>query len=176
METFISQMQWMDWLVTVLLAVSFLITVAYSTPLKKTNLFFSELLVRFIPKWNFFAPNPGKFDFYLLYREQHFGQSVGPWIQCELSDYKRNKLYWIWNFKKIGRKSLFDLSSALTAEVHQTEQEICKLKLSIPYLLLLTYVSKCCSVLCERFQFVIYKKSPAEYTNEIAFSSDWHKP
>lgn len=92
-----------------------------------------------LPVWRFFAPMPGNFDFHLLYRDQLADGTITPWTEYRplLS---RSPWSFIWNPDKRQRKALLDLAQELVR--FQREQSREQLLLSVPYLVLLNFVSE----------------------------------
>jgi hypothetical protein len=92
-----------------------------------------------VPYWNFFAPHPGTRDFHLLYRDRLADGTVTPWTEVPLCDARR---WWhaAWNPVKREKKALFDVTVQLLKEALQTPRTEL-LQVSVPYLVLLTFVS-----------------------------------
>lgn len=59
-----------------------------------------------LPEWKFFAPIPGRGDFYLLYRDL-YAESITDWTEIDLGGERR---WWncFWNPRRRERKALFD--------------------------------------------------------------------
>jgi hypothetical protein len=95
----------------------------------------------FIPRWSFFAPTPGVHNFYLLYRVRFDNGTVGQWISLFGLEQYRSPWTLIWNPERRTRKAVFDLVSVLIRERADDEQARARLQLSIPYLLMVNYVS-----------------------------------
>ena len=95
----------------------------------------------FIPRWSFFAPTPGVHNFYLLYRIRFNDGTVGQWVSlCGLDKFRS---HWtaIWNPDRRTKKTVFDLAAVLVRERADDEQDRARIQLSIPYLLILNYIS-----------------------------------
>ncbi|MEU3874449.1 MULTISPECIES: hypothetical protein [Streptomyces] len=89
----------------------------------------------FVPRYHFFAPRPGTYDYHLLVRTGPDGTpSFGPWR--ELAPPRRRR-WWhvLWNPDRRQRKQLFDLTMRLCRADARCEDPATPL--SIPYLLLL---------------------------------------
>lgn len=90
-----------------------------------------------IPEWRFFAPNPGRHDFHLLFRDKFRDGAVGPWTEIAPIDGRR-----LWNVVlnagKRKNKALLDCMRDFAKQVNGKGGPI---ELSIPYLTLLNYVS-----------------------------------
>jgi hypothetical protein len=91
-----------------------------------------------IPHWTFFAPVPGTADYFLLYRDQLLDGSLTDWRELPLCD-SRKLWHLIWNPGKREKKALFDLTTALMQETQAVPIEA--MQLSVPYLVLLSYIS-----------------------------------
>jgi hypothetical protein len=90
-----------------------------------------------VPEWKFFAPNPGRHDFHLLYRDQFRDGTLTEWTEVSPTG-KRRWWHFLWNPAKRGNKALFDTVSQLFDHVRAGDKT---LEVSIPYLTLLNYVS-----------------------------------
>jgi len=98
-------------------------------------------VLNLIPLWTFFAPNPGKQDYHLLYRDKEQGDTVGDWIEVDLHE-ERHLLSCFWNPDKRDKKVLSDvvqdLITMLQAGAGQTDKTF--LVLTLPYLTILKAV------------------------------------
>ena len=98
-------------------------------------------VLNLIPIWTFFAPNPGKQDYHLLYRDKTRGDAVGDWIEVDLQE-ERHLLSCLWNPDKRDKKVLSDvvqdLITLLQAGAGQTDNRF--LVLTLPYLTILKAV------------------------------------
>ncbi len=90
-----------------------------------------------IPEWRFFAPNPGRGDFFLLYRDQLADETITDWREIEIV---RERALWsgLWNPRRREAKALFDACVELSKTKRDAPDSVLA---SIPYLTLLTYVS-----------------------------------
>lgn len=90
-----------------------------------------------IPQWNFFAPNPARHDFHLLFRDRLQDGTITEWTEVASIAQRPN---WgiVWNPGKRRNKALFDAVTDLAMHV---KDSLPALELSIPYLTLLNYVS-----------------------------------
>ena len=91
-----------------------------------------------IPEWRFFAPNPGRHDFYLLYRDWTVEGEARPWVQL-LQEPSRHLSQAVWNPSKREHKAVLDIVSALGAHLAAEPETI---SLSIPYLSIVNYISE----------------------------------
>ena len=127
-----------------------------------------------IPSWTFFAPNPGVSDTELLYRDLLFDGQYGSWVCVESP--KPPPWRALWNPGKRQRKAIIDLSTMLirlAVEEHHQRDII----LSIPYLALLSFVSRQPrSPLAEQRQFMLARTfGSADLPPEILFVSGLHR-
>lgn len=91
-----------------------------------------------IPMWTFFAPNPGTTDARLLWREARSDGGVSPWREPDPP-----RISWtrgLWNPAQRTRKVIRDAAVALM-EMDRAAPEDLRTQLTVPYLLLLHYVS-----------------------------------
>jgi len=165
-------------LVAAALGLWILVTIAYAFPLGKKLLNRPGVPVQLIPMWNFFAPNPGVYDYFLLYRDRHSGDFVAPWKESPHFTTRRPWFAFAWNPKKIEKKLLFDLVSELLREanhlkLHDTEIE--RLQLSLPYLFLLQYITTFPRAHhCNATQFMVMRRSVESDSIEPVFISHLH--
>jgi len=161
-------------LVIAFLAAWFLATLLKATPIS-TRWLRSHFVNRFIPRWNFFAPRPGMQDFRLLYREVLIDNIVGPWHEIPMATH--GPWAWIWNPDKRLKKCLIDLTVTLVAEMVAdiTMHQPNRVKLSIPYLLILYYVvSLSKSPFAAAMQFSVVRNSRANEEPVSVFVSGVH--
>ncbi len=95
-----------------------------------------------VPQWNFFAPNPGMSDFYLLYRTQTESGEVSNWKN--INEIPKRKWYSIfWNPDKIKKKAILDyaveLKSSFSDIKNEGDEQL--LTISSPYLLIINSIS-----------------------------------
>jgi hypothetical protein len=95
----------------------------------------------FVPRWSFFAPTPGVHNFYLLYRIRFDDGTVGQWMSLCGLDRFRSQWAAIWNPDRRTKKTVFDLAAILVQERADDEHARALIQLSIPYLLILNYIS-----------------------------------
>lgn len=97
-----------------------------------------------LPAWNFFAPLPNTFDCFLLYRDKDVLGNVGSWREAGGFNRPRDWTAFLWNTEKLANKTFYDLVQALENPAEFPMDDPVKrqfIKLSIPYLYLLNYVS-----------------------------------
>jgi hypothetical protein len=91
-----------------------------------------------LPRWTFFAPNPGVSDFHLLYRDRLANGTFGPWTEIPLED--RNALgKAFWNPRKRKGKLLSDAVRGLIriAALYPATGY----KTTMPYLVILNFIA-----------------------------------
>ena len=95
-------------------------------------------LFSLIPRWTFFAPNPGTSDYNLLYREKYEGGGFSHFKEIPLTSPRslRNAL---WNPEKRNQKALSDSVHTLIRLAYK--MKIYGLKTTIPYIAIINYLS-----------------------------------
>lgn len=91
-----------------------------------------------IPRWTFFAPNPGTTDHHLLYRDRFAGGVVSAWKEIRLSS-RRTLFGALWNPEKRNTKVLTDSVQALIQLSRDIEPQ--GLKTTLPYIIILNFVA-----------------------------------
>jgi hypothetical protein len=96
------------------------------------------LSVLLVPRWTFFAPNPGHSDYFLEYRDHTEDLFSTPWQRVSVLE-ERTLLGAIWNPNRRQSKLLFDVTQSLqvSALAMEDPEGIC---VSIPYLLVMNYL------------------------------------
>lgn len=92
-----------------------------------------------IPQWTFFAPRPAMHDYWFLYRDQLGNGAVTRWFEVPL----RRTHFLIaplWNPYRRHNKALFDIVTQVGLLAGEG-REPAQLKLTVPYLALLSFVS-----------------------------------
>jgi hypothetical protein len=90
-----------------------------------------------VPSWTFFAPNPGRTDLHLLYRDGQADGSIGTWN--EILHRRRRRFRAIWNPGKREDKVLRDCSQVLRRTATALPDQRL-LMLTVPYLIFLNVV------------------------------------
>jgi len=91
-------------------------------------------VLNLIPKWTFFAPNPGQHDYHVVYRD-YDGQDQPLSVWCELLVHQRRPISTaFWNPDKRYRKAIIDCCQSIV------QDKVENAPLTIPYLLLLNVV------------------------------------
>lgn len=126
-----------EWAAVAFLCLLFVLTALCQVPWSGRDRLRALDLFGLIPFWNFFAPRPGTWDFHLLYRDQLTDGSITPWREILLTAERR---WWhaLWHPHRRLKKALFDAGIGLWAYPKVEGRD---LRISVPYLELLTYVS-----------------------------------
>lgn len=157
------------------LATWFILTCLSALPSRRRLVVRSEFLSRIIPTWSFFAPNPGTFDFRLLCRDHLVDDSVTAWREIRVYSDFRPATAAIWNPGQRRKKALFDVAQELSAGASAWDSNPGLIKLSVPYLLLLTYVSSSPrSALSTGRQFALVTASRRDEPPTVVFVSGMH--
>jgi hypothetical protein len=96
--------------------------------------------LQLLPLWNFFAPNPGVHDYYLLYRDRGEGGELGAWHLVQPTRSRR----WtscLWNPDKVKNKVLSDLVQVFARYPDPSIREGPAVMLTLPYLVCLQMVA-----------------------------------
>ncbi|MFC4544005.1 hypothetical protein ACFO5R_18920 [Halosolutus amylolyticus] len=148
-----------------------------------------------VPKWNFFSPHPGQYDYHLFYRDRRVDDSVTDWKQIELFDRSGRKTQCIWNPEIYRTKLIFDIVVNLGTNVKNENIDAIRLEgterecgdgglqtielgsneLSVYYLTLLNYVTeRPHSEIDTETQFMVMQHSRAMDRHEPHFVSRFH--
>jgi hypothetical protein len=117
-------------------AVWFVISVLCLLPSLRDHIRRRDVLT-LIPEWKFFAPNPGQWDYHLVYRDQLPGGILTDWTEvAEVTP----RAWWnaVWNPAKRGNKALADCVVVMAKHIVAEDGVI---EASVPYLTLLNYIS-----------------------------------
>jgi hypothetical protein len=158
----------------------------------KMKQYLGESGMLLVPSYRFFAPEPGKYDFHLLYRERLDDDTVTDWQHCnDLTDLP-TRLHWIWNPKMYDTKAMFDYAQSLYDALkdekddqesdedvpespHLEEIDMNDYVLSAPYISLLSYVTGASDdPSAEQVQFLIVRGSLRDEDSEPFFLSYFH--
>jgi hypothetical protein len=90
-----------------------------------------------VPQWTFFAPNPGRSDLHILYRDRRADGCYTAWTEMNTTS-ARSPWSWLWNPRKRVRKAISDAVGAL-ASIPQSEVGP-EIMVSRAYLMLLSTV------------------------------------
>lgn len=151
----------------------FVLTCLSAFPLKRRLCGRSEFLSKVVPTWSFFAPNPGSYDFRLLSRDELVDGTITAWRELRIYSDSRPLMAAVWNPGQRRKKALFDIAQELSVGASAWDDPE-MVKLSVPYLLLLTYVSSSAfSALSRRRQFVLVTAS-RRCDPTVLFVSEMH--
>ncbi len=128
-----------------------------------------------LPRWSFFAPRPGTFDYHLLFRDYLTDGSYSAWQELPLAD-QRTISGALWNPEKRCRKVLSDIVRSLI-QLRETSTKSAFV-MSIPYLITLNYISSVEHNLhAQSTQFMILRTDGFLTANEprLVFKSDLHR-
>ena len=90
-----------------------------------------------VPEWRFFGTNPGRFDFYLLYRDRLVTNEITDWVEIPLI-VPRPWHAFAFNPSRRSAKAIMDVVIHLSRELDESRESIVG---SMPYLTLLNHVS-----------------------------------
>lgn len=150
-----------------------------------------------VPKWNFFSPHPGKYDYHLFYRDRRIDDSVTDWKRVEIFDGSPGKRQCVWNPDIYRTKLIFDIMVNLGTNVksanidtihperggdesdeHDGLQtiDLGANEFSVYYLALLNYiVHRTHSEIDEETQFMVMQHSRSMDRYEPHFVSRFHE-
>ena len=97
-------------------------------------------LFNIVPRWTFFAPQPGRTDIHLLYRGMSDAHGHGQWREAYPVTIRS---WWtvIRNPEKRRRKAIVDLANRLVQTASDGEDDPGRITIGIPYLAFLNFVS-----------------------------------
>jgi hypothetical protein len=164
----------LDYAMTGWFTVWFLASVVCQIPTRLARVINRYDLFRLVPRWSFFAPNPGHTDYHILYRDSAAGTPISAWRELPVPG--RTLLAMFWNPDKRLRKCLVDCTQQIVATAAATRTAD-HMAISIPYLLLLNIVMRqCVNPGVASRQFVIaqsYGFHPARKP-EVLVRSEFH--
>lgn len=131
-------------------------------------------LFNWLPFWNFFAPRPGTLDFHLLYRDQLPDGVLTSWREIPLGQQRRWHDF-LWNPRRRLKKALFDAAGGIKRK--SAREDGPDVRITVPYLLLLTYVSGLPRIYpAVKTQFLVMASTPAAAESEpvVLLYSDLH--
>ncbi|NGO43242.1 hypothetical protein [Streptomyces ureilyticus] len=108
-----------------------------------------------LPISTFFAPRPGNTDTHLLVRDKLADGTVTEWAEYQLIE-KRTLRHMVWHSGRRSEKAMFDVLNQLR-QILATEQRIEYLQLTVPYLIVLNFVTHHCphDPATEKTQFLL---------------------
>ena len=93
-----------------------------------------------IPRWTFFAPNPGVRDYHLVIRDRCSDGRLAGWKSVPVYS-PRPKFGYFWNPQKRSSKILNDAVQAIKLLLKRENIGITGISFTVPYLLLLHYAA-----------------------------------
>ena len=156
----------------VLFAAWFLISLVSLVPSWRNHIRRYDRLT-LIPEWKFFAPNPGQWDYYLVYRDQLPDGNVTDWTEVAVD---APRAWWnvIWNPAKRGNKALTDCVVLLAKHLAAQDPAI---EASVPYLTLLNHISsfpRLGGTEYTQFALIQFHARGSQEEPELLFSSALH--
>jgi len=130
-----------------------------------------------LPKWTFFAPNPGTNDYDVLYRDGYADGTVSEWTEARLSRAK-NFITPFWHPDKRLRKVVTDTMRSVGRIPRDGRNRRNRLCLSVPYLSILHFVSHLpASPVAVRRQFIVMQTSGyfPPRPPKVILRSEFHK-
>lgn len=139
-----------------ILVVWLILTVFNQFSSKRWKIFILFDVFGLIPKWTFFAPNPGITDYHILYRERWQNGLYSHWKEIKMNDRDKNYYSALWNPEKRKNKAIFDMVIGLVEHASNYPDEPKILSISLPYLLVLNLInSQDLSTYTEATQFMV---------------------
>lgn len=158
------------------LAAWFVLTVIHHLPCKAFDTVRAADKLMLLPRWNFFAPQPGISDFHVLVRDQLVDGSASAWQQLEVPSPRRTVLSSLWHPGKRGPKALFDTVTTLLVMTSNRSIEARLVPFSLPYLMLLNAVSSLPrSPFTVGRQFMLVKTDGLGAWPDVLFVSNVHE-
>lgn len=124
-------------LVAALLGIWYALSVCNQFPFEVNKLIRSRDVFHLVPRWTFFAPNPGVTDYHLVYRSVSVGTEGACWQEIAWNR-QRPWYSFAWNPTKRLRKLQLDITQSIL-RLYQDDELLpqAAIVLTIPYLLLL---------------------------------------
>jgi hypothetical protein len=131
-------------------------------------------IFNFLPAWYFFAPRPVTYHLYLLFRDEYENGELTSWKKINFSE-QRKRWHFIWNPKKRLNKAFFDIFKDLMDHIKISDNQEFLIG-SLPYLLLLNYVSHVPhDPMAINTQFAVCKLEAGSADMELLFLSFAHE-
>lgn len=128
-----------------------------------------------LPRWSFFAPNPGVTDYHLLYRDKDQENECGRWRELPIAS-KRTLLGAIWNPKKRSKKALSDAVQTIVRSSNTLKPS--EFKTSICYIALVNFIASLPRKTDGRATQFMIMESYGHYPDKgpkMLFRSEFHK-
>jgi hypothetical protein len=129
-----------------------------------------------IPRWTFFAPNPGVRDYHLVIRDRWSDGRLTGWKSVPVYS-PRPRFGYLWNPQKRSSKILNDAVQAIKLLLKRENIGTAGIPFTVPYLLLLYYAAHAVPSEPEalEFQMAIIESSGHDgRTLECSFLSSFH--
>lgn len=139
------------------------------------------LLMKNVPKWNFFAPNPGVSDMNLLRRFKLENGEISAFEEIAFRANRVNSFALVFNPRRRLSKALIDHASLINSVIKINELDkgdLEKIKLCFSYLSLLNYCSKLpTNHKAEFVQLIVIETYGYTEINppRLVLNSDFHK-
>jgi hypothetical protein len=170
-------MSLLDTVIIAILSVWFVLTVLHNTPEKylpprRRRFLRFPLASILIPWWKLFAPYPWAHSYHLLYRDRFLTGEIGPWQEARMA-LPQPGLRAVWNPAQTISTALIGAARLLSFAACRLREHPDLIKLSVPYLTFLAYVSGLPRLpeISAR-QFLLLRSSPSGY--EVMFLSAVH--
>lgn len=129
-----------------------------------------------IPRWTFFAPNPGVRDYHLVIRDRCRDGRLTDWKSVPVYP-PRPKFAYLWNPQKRASKILTDAVQAIKLLLKRDDVGPSGLPFTVPYLLLLHYAAHAVQPEPDAAEFqiaIIEATGHLERELECSFLSSFH--
>jgi hypothetical protein len=132
--------------------------------------------LQILPRWTFFAPNPGVTDYHLVARLKDKSGAIGMWMAVPMNA-PRSRFSFFWNPRNRASKVLNDAAQSLGILRAEDQFGEHGLPLCLPYLVLLHYVD---AKVCQgrsgvEVQFAVVESTGHFERNlEVAYLSRFH--
>ncbi len=176
-----------DTIVAAAFAVWFLLSVGFQTS------WFATKIGKFdkfglLPRWTFFAPNPGRHDYHLVYREcgadvdlsslerlEAAAPQLSPWI--EVPDlHEGRSLLFLWHPQRRITKTMTDIVNGLLLARGRLTERPSLVQFTVEYFLLLHLIQRGASPAVKRqFAIVRTRGFESERERDIVFVSNFHR-
>jgi len=134
-------------------------------------------IFRLIPRWTFFAPNPGTNDFHFLYRGMDDHKRTSEFNEL-IDESSRSLLSFLWNPKKRVKKVLVDLAISTSQIVAKKMINESNIKISFNYIAYLNFCQKSkldTSMKFVQFVVLISKGFLSQEDPKMLLCSEFHK-
>jgi hypothetical protein len=169
---------WADAALALTFGIWLLLTVATQHKSRLADRVRSTDLSLLIPRWHFFAPNPGVHDFVLVFRDRNVGGAVSPWRQAPTPSTSNPALWVVWNPARRHTKALIDIANELIVLINEHAYGRAQLVLAVPYLTLLNHVSSLPRLdvdVSTQFAIAIAQSAAVSGEPDVVFVSALHR-